>query len=125
MCSDGDMRLANNLAGENGTATEYIVLYLNATDRTSTLCKYNADFVITDNCQGEYSLIEGRVEICKNSKFGRVCDDRWDILDSQVVCRGFGFETQGKMSHHCLIQYIMIACYRYCTSEEVTTDLWQ
>lgn len=93
------MRLVNNQAGENGTTAEYFVLYLNATDQTTTVCKYDATFMEIDNCQKEYSLVEGRVEICKNSNFGTVCDDRWDILDSQVICQALGFKTHGKMSH--------------------------
>ena len=34
---------------------------------------------------------EGRIEICQNNIYGTVCDDFWDRLDGDVVCRQLNF----------------------------------
>ena len=39
---------------------------------------------------GRYSG-EGRVEVCRNQQWGRVCQDEWDANEAAVMCRQLGF----------------------------------
>ena len=41
------------------------------------------------------SSLEGRVEFCKESMWGSICQNQWDSNDAKVVCRQLGLSTAG------------------------------
>ncbi len=62
-------------------------------------------YINSDNTgctDGEVRLIggndyEGDVQICRDGVWGYICDQEWEELSAQVVCREMGYSDQCKL----------------------------
>ena len=47
----------------------------------------------------------GRVEICFNKQWGRICPNSWDAVDAAVVCTQLGLPSDSKLTlcYVCLV----------------------
>ena len=74
-----------------------------------------ADIVFLGPCsehdvrlRGGQSHSEGRVEICFNNRWGRVCSGSWSNSDGNVICRQLGFSPNGNTNNHVLLYFISL-----------------
>ena len=90
-CADGEVRLVDSKTN----------LYLARNEQLLTqVCQstINESGVVYLDCREEWDvIIEGRVEICQGNAYSTVCDDRWDVLEAQVVCRQLNSIQAGKL----------------------------
>lgn len=67
-----------------------MIKFLRVTDSESSEC-VDGDIRLV----GSQSLYQGRVEVCVDSQWARVCGNGWDHNDAAVVCHQLGYGQDG------------------------------